>query len=74
MLHVAAVSDQYLIEFCQKNTAIILLNRYIPVIRKCICVDNKFGGYIATKQLIELGHTKLAYIADPSWNETLMTV
>jgi LacI family transcriptional regulator len=29
----------------------------------CIHADNEWGGYIATKHLIELGHTRIAHIA-----------
>jgi LacI family transcriptional regulator len=68
ILHVDSVSDAYLIELDQGPVPIVLLNRHIPEIAdRCIRLDNELGGYIATKSLLELGHTKLAYISGPHW-------
>ena len=33
----------------------------------CISLDNEYGGYLATKALIELGHRQLASITGPLW-------
>ncbi len=30
----------------------------------CVAIDNVKGGYLATKHLIELGHTKIGYLSD----------
>jgi LacI family transcriptional regulator len=68
ILHVDSVSDAYLIELDQGHVPIVLLNHQIPEIAdRCIRLDNELGGYIATKSLLELGHTKLAYISGPHW-------
>jgi LacI family transcriptional regulator len=68
ILHVDSVSSDYLIELVQGSVPVILLNRHIPEIAdRCINLDNEFGGYIATKSLLELGHTKLAYVSGPHW-------
>lgn len=68
ILHVEAVSDEYLIELCKGELPVILLNRFIPQIKdRCIGVDNEHGGYLACKYLINQGHNKFAYIAGPSW-------
>lgn len=68
ILHVEAVSDEYLIELSQGNIPVVLVNRLIPQIKdNCISLDNEFGGYLATKSVIEQGHTHLAYISGPLW-------
>lgn len=68
ILHVQAVSDDYLIEISKDPVPIILLNRHIPeLVDQCISLDNEHGGYIATRSLLERGHEKVAYISGPSW-------
>ena len=70
IMHVEAVSDEYLIELSQGSTPIFLINRHIPEISdKCISLNNESGGYLATKSLIEQGHKDLAYISGPLWKE-----
>lgn len=68
ILHVFSVSDEYLIELSKGDVPVILLNRYISEIAdQCISLDNEYGGYIATKALLDLGHRSLAYISGPHW-------
>jgi LacI family transcriptional regulator len=68
ILHVEAVSDQYLIKLASGNLPIVLINRFIPALAdNCISLNNELGGYLATKQLLQQGHTQLAYIAGPMW-------
>lgn len=68
ILHVEAVSDQYLIELCKGPIPIILMNRFIAeVAENCVSLNNKQGGYLATKSLLEKGHRQLAYISGPMW-------
>lgn len=70
ILHVEAVSDEYLIELSQGSTPIVLINRYIPSIaEQCISLNNESGGYQATKSLIEQGHKDIAYISGPLWKD-----
>ncbi len=68
ILHVEAVSDEYLIELSKGSTPIILINRLIPELKdNCISLNNELGGYLATKSVLEQGHKKLAYISGPLW-------
>jgi len=70
ILHVEAVSDEYLIKLSQGSTPIVLINRYIEAIAdRCISLNNEQGGYLATKALLEQGHTDLAVISGPLWKE-----
>ena len=66
IMHVEAVSDEYLVELSKGSTPIILISRYVEKLaNKCISLDNELGGYLATKALIEHGHKDIAYIAGP---------
>lgn len=67
ILHVEAVSDQYLIELAA-HTSFVLLNRHIPAIAdRCISLNNELGGFLATQHLLQQGHRDIAYIAGPMW-------
>lgn len=45
---------------------VVLLNRYLPHFNGDVVVtDNFTGGYLATKHLIELGHTKIGFLKGP---------
>jgi LacI family transcriptional regulator len=68
ILHVDAVSNEYLVELSQGAVPIVLINRTIPGMAKnCVNLDNEQGGYIAARSLLELGHRSLAYISGPRW-------
>lgn len=68
ILHVEAVSDDYLIKLASADIPVVLINRFIPELAdNCICLNNELGGYLATRLLLQQGHRQLAYIAGPSW-------
>ncbi|AJR06230.1 LacI family DNA-binding transcriptional regulator [Photobacterium gaetbulicola] len=63
IIHSDKLSDDELIKIAQQTESTIILNRYIPELaEKCICIDNELGGYLATKHLLENGHTTVACI------------
>lgn len=59
--------------YIKKSRIPEIMDRDIPMVfvesnltgdkTNCIYVDNKLGGYIATKHLVELKHTRIAHIA-----------
>ena len=68
ILHVEAVSDEYLIDLCQGETPIYLMGRHVEGLNdNCISLDNELGGYLATKAMIEQGHKHIAYISGQSF-------
>jgi len=70
ILHVEAVSDEYLIALHKGKVPIVLINRYIEeMAERCITLDNSLGGYLITKSVLEKGHREIAYISGPQWKD-----
>lgn len=68
IVHVEALSDEYLIELTKGKTPIYFVSRIIAGIEEnCIQLDNELGGYLATKAMIDQGHRQIAYIAGPEF-------
>ncbi|WDD97515.1 LacI family DNA-binding transcriptional regulator [Thalassomonas actiniarum] len=64
IVHVEAVSDEYLFDLCQGDIPVYIMSRLVPgVEQNCISLDNELGGYLATKAVIDQGHSDIAYIA-----------
>jgi LacI family transcriptional regulator len=60
--HFAAVARQ-----APSTTPLVLLNFSAPVSQFCsVDVDNALGGYLATKHLLDIGCTKLAFVGGPT--------
>lgn len=68
ILHVYAVSNEYVAQLREAGVRIVLIGRDLPeMAANCISVDNEEGEYQATRSLLRLGHAELAYIAGPLW-------
>lgn len=68
ILHVESVDDDYLTKLAEDGCNFVLINRSVdPLADRCITLDNRLGGYLATRHLIELGHRHIAYVAGPMW-------
>jgi len=54
---------EYIQNLADKGTPFVVIERhYSDPKMNCIWIDNVAGGYIATKHLIECGHTRIAHI------------
>ena len=68
IVHVYAVSDDYLLELAAGPVPVVFIGRDLPEIAdRCFTIDNEQGGYLATRSLLEQGHRDLAYLAGPLW-------
>lgn len=66
ILHTQHISDDYLIELSTSGLPIAIVNRYVPELsRSCINLDNELGAKLATKHLIDNGHSNIACITGP---------
>ena len=70
ILYVDHVSDEYLVKLSAGSVPVVLLSRHVAEIAEnCINIDNELGGYLATRSVLALGHTRLAYISGPLWKK-----
>ncbi len=68
ILHVEAVSDDYLIDLCKGKIPVYLMSRLVPGLNEnCISLNNELGGYLATQAVIDQGHSDIAYISGPQF-------
>ena len=66
ILHVEAVTDEYIIDLCKGKIPVYIINRLVKEISEnCISLNNELGGYLATQAIIDQGHSNIAYIAGP---------
>ncbi|MGF1687677.1 substrate-binding domain-containing protein [Photobacterium japonica] len=64
VIHSKAMSDDALIRHAEQLPGFIVVNRHVPAIAsQCVWLDNSEGTYKATQHLIELGHTRIAYLS-----------
>ena len=68
IVHIEALSDEYLRELNKSGTPVYFISRTIEGLQEnCINVNNELGGYLATQVIIEQGHKQIAYIAGPQF-------
>jgi len=68
ILHVEALSDDYLIDLCKGKTPVYFMSRLVEGLNdNCISLNNELGGFLATQAVIDQGHSNIAYIAGPQF-------
>lgn len=65
MLYIGStLLDGYLIDLVENRFPFVLVNSYLPKVDvPYVICDNEKMGYLATRHLIELGHTRIAHIS-----------
>jgi LacI family transcriptional regulator len=68
IIFVAAGDQADSIDFLvQRNMPVVMIDRDVPNVEvDAVLTDNQLGGFLATRHLLELGHTRIACIAGPS--------
>jgi LacI family transcriptional regulator len=67
IMYVDHLTDDMLRKINQDNVPVAIVNRVVPGLEQaCITLDDELGGFLATNHLIEMGHTKIAYISGPT--------
>ncbi len=63
VLHVKKIPDDELSELMRHIPGIVLINRTLPGFeQRCIALDDNYGGWLATRHLIQQGHENIAFI------------
>lgn len=66
VIHSGGLSDDDIFNIIKETPATVLLNRYMPEIAEhCMVLDDVLGGYLATRHLLENGHTDIGCITGP---------
>ena len=65
-------NDALAVKLVQQNIPLVLVDNYIWGLEtNCVVPDNRWGGYVALKHLVDLGHTRIAIIEGPRKYKTL---
>src|ERR687887_219484 len=63
----ADISGRNLDSFIQRGVPFVFVDRVVPATEACsVSVDDVTGGALATKHLLEAGHTQLAFVNGPT--------
>ena len=63
VLHVKKIPDDELPELMRHIPGIVLINRILPGFeQRCVALDDNYGGWLATRHLIQQGHENIAFI------------
>jgi LacI family transcriptional regulator len=63
ILHSEYSDNKTLIKLASEIPGLVIINRYIPEIaNRCVWLDNASGSEVATKHLIDTGHTNFAVV------------
>ena len=64
IVHTKSLADYHVMELLDSQPAAILINRYIHGFEgRCIYLDNRKAGEMATDHLIEQGHRRIAFLS-----------
>ncbi|NLW09724.1 MAG: LacI family transcriptional regulator [Firmicutes bacterium] len=56
--------QEYILKLVERKVPFVLLERdFADPCINCVYVDNVYGGYLATKYLLDKGHTRIAHIS-----------
>ena len=63
IVHSKALSDRELAEFMDQIPGMVLINRILPGFeQRCVALDDRYGAWLATRHLIQQGHTRIGYL------------
>lgn len=63
VVHAKKIPDDELISLMKQMPGMVVINRILPGFeQRCVALDDRFGAWLATRHLIQQGHTKIGYL------------
>ena len=61
--HAKMIPDDELASLMQQIPGMVLINRILPGFeQRCVALDDRYGAWLATRHLIQQGHTRIGYL------------
>lgn len=63
VVHAKKIPDNELISLMKQMPGMVVINRILPGFeQRCVALDDRYGAWLATRHLIQQGHTKIGYL------------
>lgn len=63
VVHAKKIPDARLLPLMEHMPGMVLINRTLPGFeQRCIALDNRYGAWLATRHLIQQGHSQIGYL------------
>lgn len=63
VVHAKMIPDDELASLMQQIPGMVLINRILPGFeQRCVALDDRYGAWLATRHLIQQGHTRIGYL------------
>ncbi|WP_226571460.1 HTH-type transcriptional regulator GalR [Mangrovibacter yixingensis] len=63
VVHAKMIPDSELVPLMRQIPGMVLINRTLPGYEtRCVALDDRYGAFIATRHLIQQGHTEIGYL------------
>ncbi|MGY6028031.1 HTH-type transcriptional regulator GalR [Phytobacter sp. AG2a] len=63
VVHAKIIPDADLIALMKQMPGMVLINRIVPGYeQRCVALDDRYGAWLATRHLIQQGHTRIGYL------------
>ncbi len=63
VVHAKKIPDGELISLMKQMPGMVLINRTLPGFeQRCVALDDRYGAWLATRHLLQQGHTKIGYL------------
>lgn len=63
VVHAKILPDSELIMLLKQIPGMVLINRIVPGFEtRCVALDDRYGAWLATRHLIQQGHSRIGYI------------
>lgn len=63
VVHAKKIPDSELVSLMKQMPGMVLINRTLPGFeQRCVALDDRYGAWLATRHLIQQGHTRIGYL------------